>query len=862
MAETLRAPLGSFFGRVQDMLALRESYRSEGRLLTITGPGGIGKTRLAHHFIHVCQQESTEDETSGLWMTDLSEVTTHDELCDAMEAMLQIPQPRRSSREGAVERIGRALAGHTTALVVLDSFDRCVELAEGTIGRWLSMAPEVRFLITSREQLHLPGEHVYELRPLSLPDECVAFDESEAVSLFVESARRANPRWSCEDAEAAYVTAIVSLLDGNPLAIELAATRLAVMGPRALLHRLRSRFDILRKTHRGVAGRHDTLAATMEFSWTILQPWEREALAQCAVFRGGFTLEASEAVLELHPDAPLVMDVIQTLRDKSLLLGYEPRGLAGELRLGMYETIRDYARERLAEMPHQGDVEQRHAAFTVEEAERRQTRRGGGGASASYHLLAERQNLLAVAERVLRRGPVTASSAEPALRALLVLEPVLLHRGPLEKYSILFEPVLEATARSGADPLLYCRALASRGRMLLLRGRGEQGLKCLIQGLDIAGKLGDDALRGRIELQLAIAMAERGEHAQAQQHAEQSLAVLGGAGDGAARGRATRCLAEITHHAGQHDEAYRLLEQTLVAHAVPGAELDRVADLQLQASFLLDQGETERAQASIHESLLVAGQVEDRRGEAVARGLQALAHHVRGELDQARLEYEEAIVRAARLGFGRLEAATTGHLAILALELGQTVEARALLTRARQLLEGDTDAELYALHEVYREGLDARSGRSDALREIVRRVENIFAHSVQVRLARRCLQATLAGDQEEHRPTLPSEDLVVGAGGNWFRAPSGERVNLAHRKPLRLLLQALMERRIAQPAVPMPWDEALEAGWPGERVIASAGAHRVRVAISTLRKFGLRDVLQTHEGGYLLDPDVAGHLLD
>ncbi len=239
-----------------------------------------------------------------------------------------------------------------------------------------------------------------------------------------------------------------------------------------------------------------------------------------------------------------------------------------------------------------------------------------------------------------------------------------------------------------------------------------------------------------------------------------------------------------------------------------------------------------------------------------------MAHHARGELDPARLEYEEAIVRAGQLGFGRLEAAITGNLAVLALEQGQNVESRALQARASALLEEDADAELTALHQVYIQGMEARCGRCDGMREIVRQVEFIAPHSVQVRLARRCLQATLADDEGEPRSMLPEEDLVVGAGGSWFRAPSGERVNLAHRKPLRLLLHALMQRRLSQPAAPMPWDEALEAGWPGERVIASAGAHRVRVAISTLRKFGLRDVLHTEEGGYLLDPDVAGHLIE
>jgi predicted ATPase len=232
--------------------------------------------------------------------------------------------------------------------VILDNFEQLVAQADATVGRWLDVAGDAAFLVTSRERLGLAGEQVLLLDPLDA--------ESDAIALFAERARAQLDDFDLDDAMRRDVAAVVAQLDGLPLAIELAAARVAVLSPAQIAVRLRDRFAMLRLPGgAGPARRQAALEAAIDWSWALLQPWEQSTLAQCAVFDGGFTLEAAEQVIDLGAwsEAPPVMDVVQSLVDKSLVRawttrGGHPRRDLDEPFFGMFLSIQDYARGKLA----------------------------------------------------------------------------------------------------------------------------------------------------------------------------------------------------------------------------------------------------------------------------------------------------------------------------------------------------------------------------------------------------------------------------------------------------------------------------------------------------------------------------------
>ncbi len=216
------------------------------------------------------------------------------------------------SKGDPVVQLGHAIAGRGRCLVILDNFEQLLAHAGATLGHWLDRASDAAFVVTSRERLHLPGEELIVVEPLALA--------TDAVELFAARAQAVGPGFALSDANRAAVTEVVRLLDGLPLAIELAAARVRVLSPAQIVERLKDRFKLLAGA-RGTAGRQATLKAAIDWSWDLMTACEQAALAQCSVFEGGFTLEAAEATLNLSrwPEAPPTIDVVQALVDKSLL---------------------------------------------------------------------------------------------------------------------------------------------------------------------------------------------------------------------------------------------------------------------------------------------------------------------------------------------------------------------------------------------------------------------------------------------------------------------------------------------------------------------------------------------------------------
>jgi predicted ATPase len=880
---TLPAPAEAIVGRAADLAAIDALIAADERLVTLTGPAGAGKTRLG---LEAALGFATHGAAER---ADLGEARDLAGLCDAVALALGAGGDRG---EDPVARLGRAIAGRGEILILLDDFDAVLGHAAESVGRWMTMAPEAIFLVTSRERLRLPGEAVHEVGPLSLAE---GEATSEAVELFVRAARRARGSFALSPAEAPYVAAIVKELDGLPLAIELAAPRMAVMGARALLHRLGSRFEVLR---RGGAGKHATLEAALDSSTQALHPWEAEALAQCTVFRGGFTLEAAEAVIDVraHPGAPHALDVVAALREKSLLYGYEPRGARGEIRLGMYASIREHAGRRLAPEAMRA-AEARHAEAVVRAAEG-WAQRGVGreAAEARARILLERDNLLAVLERVTARRPVTARTAEPALRALLVLAPVVTDEAPLGAYVNLLDPVLAATADSGADPRLAAHALAVRGALLRRRGLALPGSRDLVRALSAATTLGDRHLEARVVHELGHALAGRGEAQLAAEHFERALALYRGTGDRAGMGDALHSLGAALARRGKLAEAAPVAERALALHRAELHPAAEAADLRLVAEIALDAGRLDDARARLAEARALSRDLGDRRGEVLALGLEGLADDLGGALAAARAAYDRAAASLRELGLSSLEALFAGRAGVLAAREGRTAEAFALLSAAC----GDLDAEAApvrrAVFLAHLAALDAHVGRAGEAPALIDEAEKRLAgqdaaparalldlargdldaasapaalaaaralapESAELRLALAC-RARLTADDARRAPPPPDDALLVGPAGRWFRAPHGERIPLDQRRQLALLLDRLIAERLARPGAALAWDALLEAGWPGERVIAAAGAHRVRVALSTLRKLGLKDVLVTTPDGYLLAAEVQAQRVD
>ena len=280
------------------------------------------------------------DWPGGVYFCELSEASSLDGIFFAVATALEVSL----GKDDPVVQLGHAIAARGRCLVVLDNFEQVVQHAPASLGRWLDRAAEAAFVVTSRERLRLPGEAVLPLEPLPLA--------TDAIDLFAVRPRAQRPDFALTEANRVAVAEVVRLLDGLPLAIELAASRSSILSPAQLVERMRDRFDLLAGA-RGVAARQATMRAAIDWSWEMLVPWDQAALAKCAVFEGGFTLAAAEAVLDLAawPEAPPALAAVQMLVDKCLLRTWHPaeqgRLDIAEPYFGMYVSIHDYAREKL-----------------------------------------------------------------------------------------------------------------------------------------------------------------------------------------------------------------------------------------------------------------------------------------------------------------------------------------------------------------------------------------------------------------------------------------------------------------------------------------------------------------------------------
>ena len=399
------AALTSFIGRdgaVREVAGLLEEYR----LVTVTGPGGSGKTRLAGQVARRVADRFAD----GAWLAELAPVRDPAQVASAMAAALGVVE---QPRVPAQETLARVLAGQQL-LLVLDNCEHLIGAAAQLCAGLLAACDDVRVLVTSREPLAVAGEARYRLAPLSLPDPDDQADAggSEAVALFADRARRADARFALDRESGPAVGRLVARLDGMPLAIELAAARVEALGVAQLLDRLDDRFALLADGDRLAAGRHRSLAATVEWSYQLLEDHERQVFRRLSVFPGPFTLQAAEAVAGAGAGAAVLH-----LVDCSLLS--PPRaGPDGRSRYGMLETLRAYGSGLLAEAGEHDGAAAALAGYAVRVAEQAATGLQTSGAeevAAARWLDAEDATMRQVLAWVTDHDPAAAVRLAAAL---------------------------------------------------------------------------------------------------------------------------------------------------------------------------------------------------------------------------------------------------------------------------------------------------------------------------------------------------------------------------------------------------------------------------------------------------------------
>ncbi|MBX3473377.1 MAG: SpoIIE family protein phosphatase [Planctomycetes bacterium] len=396
--------LPPLLGRERDIAEISELLSGEAALVTITGPGGVGKTRTSQ----AVSARLRSHFPAGVFFCELTDAREAWAVCRAVAAAVGVQE----GDTALGQRIGNALRGRAAtrggnALLVLDNCEQAAEAVGRCVNEWRARAPGTRFLLTSRVPTGTRGEHLYPLRPLRTPQRrttgrlqlneaaLAGLAEVPSVDLFIRRAREKSPRFALTLENADTISRICSALDGLPLAIELAAARIGVMSPEKILERLGERFEWLRS--REETGHHATLEDVIAWSWDLLSETERDLLAELSVFSGGFVLECAEQVVTTASGADLA-DLLEGLESKSLLYRETVPGLPGEPRFFLYESVRLFAELRLNALNRGEDTRARWRSALVEYARRWWQRRMSNRAQeARTRYEAEADALLRVA---------------------------------------------------------------------------------------------------------------------------------------------------------------------------------------------------------------------------------------------------------------------------------------------------------------------------------------------------------------------------------------------------------------------------------------------------------------------------------
>jgi len=908
-------PGSSFVGRSAELAAVDARIAAGGRLVTIAGPPGVGKSRLALEVGH----EQASRGRAVRWI-DAGDVVQPRALARAVRGGGDVPRSARTPASSGEVSVVSTLEGAGIGMLVIDNLDA----ASMPIVRWIADLAE-RWergcvIVTSRVRLRVPSEAIIDVDPMPIvsPDNPVL--DGAAVTLLVDRVRALHSSLVESGASTDAFRAIAALVDGLPVGLEMVALRMRVRRPEDVLVELREPLNVLRASALDSHARFATLGEAYDTAWRSLTPSDRSVLARCAVCAGAFDSDAAAAVVgtAVRSRAAL-MDALERLVDRSMLR-YE----AGRGEFQWLETLRAFVRSR-PEATKSYDAAlaryARHVRFTC-------VRRSGENPPQTstaldacfcawdwYSRTVEDDRIAAYADLALAaaaspdRDPADArvqAMLDEALRAAPTAEvvpPTTLARLRVERAELRAlagdldgarADVLEActNADASAERSVQSVAALQRGRWHWLQGHLDDSTRWFKSALEQARTSGDAMSIARAANALGVARQLSGALEDAAALYEEAGRHASAAGDARQRALVDANRGSLAIDRGELDAAQRLLasaQQVLRTRsdrrrfAIVGADLGAIA---------LERGQLDDARRLFSDSVASARRYHARQSEGLYLAYLGCTLEGLGSADEARKTYDAAIVAARESHNQIAEGLALAWSGRLDAERGETVASRRALDEATACFERSQDRVRWEVAYLCRGHLElalardaehaehaeeARALRQHARERAASALEvgsgdppgastSLAARSADVRMALRMLEAALPVADEPSRavslvpPALsvdvPRGALLVAPDGAWFRAPSGTRVSLRTRGNLRSLMAHLAKQRQEAPGVAADVETLFAAGWPGERAAPQSRASRVYVALSTLRGLGLREILERQHDGYLLSTDV------
>lgn len=871
--------LNPFVGRAAELEQLEQMLKIGARLITIAGPGGAGKTRLAAEFAR-----RRSDAGDPVLFVDL---TRHD---SASAAVLELLNPgSKATVDAAVKEISsRASSG---LLVVLDNLEHLVDEAAQLVPAMLALN-EVRVVGTSREPLRLGGEQVVRVGPLS-PD--------EALELFNMRARSVIPEFDAGDQSRDAIREIIARVDCLPLGIELAASRVNVLSPKGLAERLTSRMSALKSKDRDRPERHRTVAATAQWSWELLSDTERAVLRELSVFRGEFSLNAAEAVVDV--EGVDVVDIVDDLVERSMLerkgdrvfrlfqtiYGMAAQELDGcELAPSVFERHAAYFANEVFSTPRHHRASCRTALFELKLAVERTTGEPRGRAMAAVStILSELGGMDSAVDVALQ---VVDEIADHEVRSELELAigQALLDRMELEDARKWAKRAHETASSEGLLEI-DAQAMTIGAISLMWRHRYEEALEELHEALKIARRSGSVNAEIKVQGNVALALSNLGQNAASQDHIASALN----------RGRASgdefivaRLLVNVgVWHAERHDwaeaepalvEALEMLENVedrrLEAHALVTLARVKLALGHVEEARSLyvraDHTARDYGQVSVRlESLVGLGSLRESSSDRVYLVKAVDLAQNTGSVDDEMLARSMLMLFDMRFGSFPL----ARHQARRLLDSVAVPESWKIVIRALSALtagwSGDAEdipeppeediwiealiSTVSAIVEASSAPARQASGSVIEARKNLGRLQEVFPAPELRAWPAQHVTRVLENLLDERFSDVDVRALRLHPEGRFFQPPNAEVIDFSRRGALRGVLVGLAKARDESPGKAVTLDDVLELGWPGEIITAEAGASRVYSAIRTLRNNGLEDVLQTNDAGYFVASDVA-----